>query len=289
MRKLLLFIRFRAQTAVYWKQLLSYTTIIVCAVKIMCFTNSPSAGKRNHKRDECVGISVIFEQRTKQMSNQDQHHKDIFQMERIALFSDAVFAIAITLLIIEVKVPPLPYSSAGFNREFPAAMREMIPEFIGFIISFMVIGNYWRSHHSTFNFVKDYDLKLIKINNWFLLTIVIMPFTTAFMSRYMFFQPFVIYCLNVIASGYLQIRMWKHVTSEKYHLHTVLPPGIKSYKTSTSVIAISCFFVAILIHTLPLAANWPGFLARLFLISIFIIDILSHRYYRKKYNLSNKY
>jgi uncharacterized membrane protein len=227
---------------------------------------------------------------TNLMSNNEQHHKDIFQLERIALFSDAVFAIAITLLIIEVKVPPLPYSNPEFSHEFPKAMNEMIPEFIGFIISFMVIGNYWRSHHSTFYFVKDYDNKLLQLNNLFLLTIVIMPFTTAFMSRYMFFQPFFIYCLNVMASGYLQIRMWMHVTKEKNHLHTTLPPGIKSYKTTTSIIAISCFFIAVIVHRLPfIKGNWSGFTARMFLLTIFIIDIFTHRYYRKKYNLSKKY
>ncbi|MFT3935228.1 MAG: TMEM175 family protein [Chitinophagaceae bacterium] len=225
------------------------------------------------------------------MSNQnnDQHHKEIFQLERIALFSDAVFAIAITLLIIEVKVPALPYKEPEFSHQFWESINEMIPEFIGFIISFMVIGNYWRSHHSTFYFIKDYDNKLLQLNNIFLLTIVVMPFTTAFMSRYMLFQPFLIYCLNVIAAGLLQVRMWKYVTSDKRHLHTPLPPGIKAYKTTTSYIAMSCFAVAIIIHKLPLAGNWPGFLARIFLASIFIIDIFTHRYFQKKYNLGKKY
>ncbi|MEO6315387.1 MAG: TMEM175 family protein [Chitinophagaceae bacterium] len=223
-------------------------------------------------------------------NNNDQHHKEIFQLERIALFSDAVFAIAITLLIIEVKIPVLPYSSAEFSKEFPHAMNEMIPEFIGFLISFMVIGNYWRSHHSTFYFIKDYDNKLLRLNTFFLLTIVIMPFTTAFMSRYMFFQPFFIYCLNVIASGLLQIRMWRYVTGDKNTLHTPLPRGIKSYKTTTSIIAIGCFCIAIIIHKLPIfPGNLGGFIARMFLASIFIIDIFTHRYYRKKYNLGNKY
>ena len=225
------------------------------------------------------------------MSNgpQDQHHKEIFQLERIALFSDAVFAIAITLLIIEVKVPPLPYINPAFSHEFPNAINEMIPEFIGFIISFFVIGNYWRSHHSTFYFIKDYDNKLLQLNNLFLLTIVIMPFTTAFMSRYMLFQPFVIYCVNVITSGLLQIRMWNYVTSNKRNLHTNLPPGIRSYKITTSVIAITCFFMAMIIHKLPIRGNWPGLLARVFLSSIFIIGIFTRGYYRKKYKLSNKY
>ncbi|MEP6748558.1 MAG: TMEM175 family protein [Bacteroidota bacterium] len=224
------------------------------------------------------------------MSNNDKHHKDIFQLERIALFSDAVFAIAITLLIIEVKVPQLPSVNPGFTEEFPKAMNEMIPEFIGFIISFMVIGNYWRAHHTLFNFVADYDRKLIQLNSLFLLTIVIMPFTTAFMSRYMLFQPFFIYCLNVIASGFLQIRLWKHITKESNHLHTELPPGMKSYKTVSTLISIACFFVALIIHKLPVwPAHYEGLVARMFLVSIFFINLVTDRYYRKKYSFGKKY
>ncbi len=224
------------------------------------------------------------------MSNNDQHHRDIFQLDRIALFSDAVFAIAITLLIIEVKVPQLPGVDPFFSFEFTKAMNEMVPEFIGFIISFMVIGNYWKTHHSTFGFVTDYDTKLLSLNNLFLLTIVVMPFTTAFMSHYMTFQPFFIYCLNVIVSGILQIRLWEHITNEKNQLATPLPAGLKSYKINSTLISIACFGVAILLHRLlPLKGNWPGLIARLFLVSVFIVNMFTHRYYKKKYHFSKRF
>lgn len=224
------------------------------------------------------------------MSQHDQQHKKNFQLERIALFSDAVFAIAITLLIIEIKVPDLPAIDPEFSEAFWHSLNHMIPELAGFVISFMVIGNYWKSHHSTFYFVQDYDLKLINMNNWFLLTIVVMPFTTAFMSTYMLFQPFLLYCVNVIASALLQIRMWNYVTHEEHHLHTALPKGIKSYKTTTSLIIIACFVIALIIHKLPfLHGNFGGFAARMFLVSIYFINMFMHRYYRKKYQLSDKY
>ena len=119
------------------------------------------------------------------------HDKTDFQLERIALFSDTVFAIAIALLVIEIKVPILPINNKlQFDEEFGHTMREMLPEFIGFIISFSVIGSFWRAHHTMFGFVKDYNRKLLSLNNWFLLSIVAMPFTTAFMSRYLYIQPF---------------------------------------------------------------------------------------------------
>jgi uncharacterized membrane protein len=222
------------------------------------------------------------------MSN--TNHKASFQLERIALFSDAVFAIAITLLIIEIKVPPLPFSNPAFSDEFSHAMKELIPEFIGFTISFMVIGSYWRAHHLMFNFVEDYDRKLLQLNSLLLLTIVVMPFTTAFMSRYLFFQPFFIYCLNVIASGLLELRLWRHITSAKNHLHTTLPPGVKAYKTATTIVTIGCFFLAMVVHQLPFLSEKSGGLwARIFLAAIFLINLITDNYYQKKYKLGKKY
>lgn len=218
------------------------------------------------------------------MSQQHQDHQSAFQLERIALFSDAVFAIAITLLIIEIKVPNLPFEKNAFSEEFGHAMREMIPEFIGFLISFMVIGSFWKAHHTLFGFVKDYDRKLLSLNNWFLLSIVAMPFTTAFMSRYIFIQPFFIYSCNVITAGLFQVRLWRYIVHTKHNLHTALPKGMAQYKTATPLIVVGCFIMSLLIHVII-----GGIAARLFLSSLFIINIVVERYFKKKYQLGKRY
>jgi len=222
------------------------------------------------------------------MSHQQQPHTPSFPLERIALFSDAVFAIAITLLIIEIKVPSLPYEDPAFSHEFAKAMWEMFPEFVGFFISFSVIGSYWRAHHFIFNYAIDYDRKLIRLNTLFLLTIVTMPFTTAFMSRYLFFQPFLIYAINVICSGLFQIRLWRYITGPRNNLHSTLPKGLRLYKTAIPLATISCFFLAILIHALPLPGDWAAFSARMMLISIFFVNSRVSRYYKKRYQFTPK-
>jgi uncharacterized membrane protein len=214
------------------------------------------------------------------MSNQNHDHKTAFQLERIALFSDAVFAIAITLLVIEIKVPNLPSTLHEFNEEFPHAMGHMMGEFIGFFISFIVIGNYWRAHHAIFGFVTDYDRKLISINSFLLLTIVIMPFTTAFMSKYMELQPFLIYCINVIASGLLQLWLWRYIVNPKNALSHNVPIGIRRYKTVTPLVVVICFIASYFVH---LISN--GFYARIILIGIFIVNIFVNKHFRKKYKL----
>ena len=97
------------------------------------------------------------------------HNRDAFQLERLILFTDAVFAIAITLLVIELKVPELEHRT---EHEALNALARLVPKFIGFLISFFIIAIYWTAHHRIFRFVRHLDARLIWLNLLFLLSIV---------------------------------------------------------------------------------------------------------------------
>src|SRR4051812_43795441 len=101
-----------------------------------------------------------------------------FQLERLILFSDAVFAIAITLLVIEIKIPEIhgDVSDSVLLR----SLGHLVPKFVGFLISFMLIGIYWSAHHKLFGFVTSYNRRLIFLNLLFLFFIALMPFSTGF-------------------------------------------------------------------------------------------------------------
>ncbi|TZF88746.1 TMEM175 family protein [Cognatilysobacter lacus] len=103
-------------------------------------------------------------------------------LERMVFFSDAVFAIAITLLVIEVHVPVIPRSAP--DVEFWLGMLRLTPNLIGYFISFGVIGAFWMGHHRAFALATRYTPKVMGWNLLFLGCIAFMPFVTAFMSEY---------------------------------------------------------------------------------------------------------
>ena len=102
------------------------------------------------------------------------------QLERMTFFSDAVFAIAITLLVIEIRLPHHITSDAQLAQ----ALLELTPSYIGFIISFFVIGRFWIGHHRAMGQLSSVDAGLIWRNLILLLTIAFMPFPTAVISEY---------------------------------------------------------------------------------------------------------
>jgi len=101
-------------------------------------------------------------------------------VERTVYFSDAVFAIAITLLALEIRVPD--------GAEKPAALREALvglwPKLFSFLISFWFVGTYWVAHHRVFHHVRGYDRRLLFINLLFLMWIVLLPFSSALLGEY---------------------------------------------------------------------------------------------------------
>src|SRR5204862_8265013 len=143
-----------------------------------------------------------------------------FQLERLILFSDAVFAIAITLLIIEIKVPVIPKEELSELRVLEA-LRQLIPKFAGFLVSFLLIGQYWVMHHRMFGFVINYTERLIWLNILLLLTIVLMPFSTAFYSEYVLrsvITPIIFYTVNISLVGIVNFFMWRYLSKPDRHL-----------------------------------------------------------------------
>ncbi|GAA0728268.1 TMEM175 family protein [Sphingomonas japonica] len=102
-------------------------------------------------------------------------------LERTTFFSDAVFAIAMTLLIVEVKLPHIPHAT---GEELGQALLNLIPNYIGFLVSFSVLGRFWIVHHEVMGVLKGTNRRLIAVNLLLLLAVAFMPFPTAVISEH---------------------------------------------------------------------------------------------------------
>ncbi len=112
----------------------------------------------------------------------DEHHLSgpEHKLERLIFFSDAVFAIAITLLVIDLHAPHL-HGAADAGAYWQALLDET-PRFAGFGISFFVIGAFWAGHHRSFALARTWSDRLTAINLLLLFAIAALPFFTAFVS-----------------------------------------------------------------------------------------------------------
>jgi uncharacterized membrane protein len=120
---------------------------------------------------------------SEQAGDAPMHHgAPAHALERLVFFSDAVFAISITLLVIELKFPHLPRGAS--DQEFLQALAEMLPQFIGFFISFFVVGAFWGGHHRAFACARHWSPKLMMPNLFLLCSVAGMPFFTALVSDY---------------------------------------------------------------------------------------------------------
>nr|WP_294793541.1 TMEM175 family protein [uncultured Mucilaginibacter sp.] len=103
-----------------------------------------------------------------------------FQLERMILFSDAVFAIIITIMVLEIKLPEgLRHASSEAVRE---AFLEVLPKFGGYATSFAIVAVFWSKHLELFSYLKDYTKKLIAFNMVFLFFISLFPFSITLLT-----------------------------------------------------------------------------------------------------------
>ncbi len=98
---------------------------------------------------------------------------------RVEAFSDGVFAIAITLLILEIKVP------LGAGEHLWSALGKQWPSYAAYVVSFLIIGIMWANHHTVFGFVARVDRTLLFLNLLLLLVVAALPWPTALLAEYL--------------------------------------------------------------------------------------------------------
>ncbi|RWY53986.1 TMEM175 family protein [Mucilaginibacter gilvus] len=111
---------------------------------------------------------------------EEEEIKKEFQLERVVLFSDAVFAIIITIMVLEMKLPEsIRHANEG---QVKGAIIDLLPRFLAYILSFFLIDVFWVRHLRMFSILKDYDKGLIILNLAFLFFVSLFPFAASLIA-----------------------------------------------------------------------------------------------------------
>lgn len=132
-------------------------------------------------------------------------------LERLVFFSDAVFAIAITLLVLEIHVPELPRGTS--DTAYLQALADLFPSLIGYVISFWVVGMFWLGHHRAFSMAARHSRSIPGWNLFLLGIIAFMPFATAFLMLNASGRvPTLFYCFTLLAAALVNMKVVRVVT-----------------------------------------------------------------------------
>lgn len=138
---------------------------------------------------------------------------------RIETLTDGVFAIAMTLLVLEISVPEISHSSGTEDivTELSRKLFELWPKVLSYVISFVILGIYWIGHHNQFHYIKRSDRILLWITILFLMFVAFIPFSTALLREYGDQQiSVIIYGINLILTGLsLYLQWWYAATKDR--------------------------------------------------------------------------
>jgi uncharacterized membrane protein len=143
-------------------------------------------------------------------------------LDRLTAFTDGVFAIAITLLVLEIPLPHLPNGAPA--HELATKLGDLWPHALSYVISFVVIGIYWVVHHRMFRFIRRADTMLLRLNLLFLLFIAVMPLPTALIGEYGNYQiAVVLYAATLACTGFAGTALWWYSTWNRRLVDPDLP------------------------------------------------------------------
>ena len=178
-------------------------------------------------------------------------------VHRLVQFSDGVFTVALTLLVIDIAVPDLP--TGATEQELVAKLGLQMPNILAFVLSFWVVASYWLTHHRHFLFIRRYDGPLLLLNLLFLMTVCFIPWPTAVLGHYGdYVAVWWLYASAMAAMGLAAAAMWAYA-SGKPSLADDVTPELRRYYLARALVQPAVFLLSIPIAALSLRlgqASW---------------------------------
>lgn len=132
-------------------------------------------------------------------------------LDRLSALSDGVFAFAMTLLVLDLRLP----AAAAIHSEFGLwrALAHLAPSLVIYLMGFLTLGIFWNGQQTQLNYIERGDRDLAWIHLAFLFTITLMPFSTRLLADFLHYRAAVlVYWANILASGALLYISWKYVS-----------------------------------------------------------------------------
>jgi uncharacterized membrane protein len=207
------------------------------------------------------------------MTETDHGHREL---DRLIFFSDAIFAIVMTLLILEIRAPvDVPSNVAA--TEVPSLVWALWPKFFSYVLSFLVIGTYWIAHHQIFRYVRSYNRSLLWLNLVFLLSISFIPFPTDLLGEYGELRfSVIVYAASLGMARLLLAVVWWYIVAGPIRTGDELDPGMARYHLFRSLAIPALFFLSIGISLVSVNAAVASWLL------LFVADLVMWRLQRRR-------
>ena len=143
-----------------------------------------------------------------------------FSTQRLETLIDGIFAIAMTLLVFNIKLPERPDISGG--AELAAALAAVVPHFTAFAQSFLLLGLFWFLNHRQMRAIRDADGSFMWLNLFWLMAVVLVPFSTSLNGEYgRYREGAAFFHLNLLLTGLLSCAIW-HYADRRGLIHESL-------------------------------------------------------------------
>ncbi len=199
---------------------------------------------------------------------------ELLSKHRIEALTDGIYAVALTLLVLELRLP------AGESRdvaELHRGLAHLVPKVFAWLISFGVLAIFWVAHHRAFHWVRHVDGRLMRINLVSLLFASLVPFCSSLVGEWSrAFVSQAVYALVMAALGLASLWQLEHLVSHPALLASPMPAGIVRAARVRTLGLVATAGVAVLI------AAWRPVLATMAFALMAVVDPLSRRLERDR-------
>jgi len=179
---------------------------------------------------------------------------------RLEAFSDGVIAVAITLLILDIRVPP-------FDAKIPPlqALLNGGITYLGYVTSFTIIGLFWANHHYMFKYIRRTDHFLLLLNTLTLMCLVFIPFTTALLVAH-FNDAYatmaaIVYSASLLLTSILYNIVWWYASTHPHLLDSGLTSRVARQMTRRYLVSIPLYFVTLFVSAFNVAVSLVLYIA----------------------------